>query len=73
MEFADILQAISTVGFPIVMCVVMMWYIKYNGDKQSADIKELREDYNSQIAKISEAVNNNTIAINKLCDRMERT
>lgn len=56
----DIITAISTVGFPIVMCL-LMWYMN---DKQDARHRE-------EVEKITEAVNNNTIAITKLVDRME--
>lgn len=56
----DIITAISTVGFPIVMCL-LMWYMN---DKQDARHRE-------ETQQITEAVNNNTIAIQKLVDRME--
>lgn len=56
----EIITAISTVGFPIVMCL-LMWYMN---DKQDARHRE-------ETQQITEAVNNNTIALQKLIDRME--
>lgn len=56
----EIITAISTVGFPIVMCL-LMWYMN---DKQDARHRE-------ETKQITEAVNNNTIALQKLIDRME--
>ena len=50
-----IMQAISTVGFPIVMCGVLVWYMA----KQS-------EQHKTQIEKMTEALNNNTLALTKL-------
>ena len=32
MDVSSITQIISTVGFPIEMCLVMMWYIKDTSD-----------------------------------------
>lgn len=56
----DIITAISTVGFPIVMCVLM--YVM--NDKQ--DIRHAEE-----IDKVTQALNNNTIALTKLLDKLE--
>lgn len=57
MDFATIMQAISTIGFPIVMCLVLLWYI--------ADITE---KHKSETEQFTEALNKNTIVLQKLCD-----
>ena len=49
----EIIGAISTVGFPIVMCGVLCYYI-----------------FKTQTALIS-AINNNSLEIAKLIERME--
>ena len=60
MDANAIMTAISTVGFPIVACGAMYWYmLKAN--------QERREDN----AKFTEAINNNTIALTKLAEKME--
>lgn len=55
-----IITAISTVGFPIVMCGALFWKM----DKQDKEHKE-------EMAKTSEAINNNTIALTKLLDKFD--
>ena len=35
---ADIISAISTVGFPIVMCGLLFWYIQSKMDKMTDTI-----------------------------------
>lgn len=56
METAQMLiTAISTVGFPIVMCGALFWKM----DKQD---KEHKEEMN----KSTEAINNNTVVLQKL-------
>ena len=55
----DIMTAISTVGFPIVMCILM--YVM--NDKQ--DIRHAEET-----DKVTEALNNNTLALQQLLDKM---
>lgn len=57
----NILQAISTVGFPIALTLILLWYIYDSSNKQKEEID-----------KISEALNNNTLALTKLLERMER-
>ncbi len=57
----NILQAISTVGFPIALTLILLWYIYDSSNK-----------HKEEIDKISEALNNNTLALTKLLDRMER-
>ena len=61
MEMSNlILTAISTVGFPIVVAGAMFWKM----NKQDDDHKE-------EMSKITEAVNNNTIALTKLLDKLD--
>lgn len=59
MDFATVLQAIATVGFPIVMCMVLMWYIKDTNDKHKEETKQF-----------TEALNKNTLVLQKLCDNL---
>ena len=66
----EAMQAIATVGFPIVCCFVMAWYVKYQTDKNREQIDALNESHKMEINKVTDALNNNTLALQKLCDRM---
>lgn len=59
MDYASIIQSIGSVGFPIVMCLVMAWYIK-----------QLNAEHKEESMKFTEALNSNTIVLQKLCDKM---
>ena len=59
MDFSAVLQAISTVGFPIVMCLIFAWYIK-----------DLNISHKEETEKFTEALNSNTLVLQKLCDAM---
>lgn len=59
MDVSSIVTVVSQVGFPIAMCLVMAWYVKYTNDQ-----------HKEEIDKITEALNNNTLAVQKLCERM---
>lgn len=58
--FNVICQMIGSIGFPIVMCLLMYDRMDKNEKRHSEDI-----------AKMTEAVNNNTIALNELSNRIE--
>lgn len=59
--FNLVCQMIGSIGFPIVMCLLMY-------DRMDKTDKRHSED----IAKMTEAVNNNTIALNELSNRIDR-
>lgn len=70
MELNDILNAITTVGFPIVVCLIVMIYVKYIIDKNSEQIKEITAEHKTEVAEMTKAIENNTIALTKLLERM---
>ena len=59
MDVSAVVQAISTVGFPIVMCLLFMYYIKYINDQ-----------HKDEIDKLSQSLNNNTLVMQKLLDKL---
>lgn len=61
MDVSLITNLIGSIGFPIVMCIML-----YNRmDKQEQLHKE-------EMTKITESINNNTIALTKLATRLEK-
>lgn len=65
------IQVITAVGFPIFACLAMGYFIKNQIDSYRADLKELQNDHKQEIGKVTEALNNNTIALQKLVDKIE--
>lgn len=61
MDAASITQLISQIGFPIAVCLICFWYIK-----------KMQDDHKEEMNKMSEAIHNNTIVMQKLVDRIER-
>lgn len=60
MELQEVLTAISTVGFPIVMCL----YLVYSG-------KQRDEKYTAAIENLRKTVENNTLVITKFLERSD--
>jgi sensor domain CHASE-containing protein len=73
MEWA---QLISTLGFPIVCCVALAIYVTKITQQNREDTKELNKQHTAEMLEfkedIKEALNNNTIALNKLCEKLEK-
>lgn len=57
----EVLQAITTVGFPIAMCLIMAWYIRENEIRHTNEVNSLKD-----------ALNNNTLALQHLADLTKR-
>lgn len=68
MDMDVILQTVSTLGFPIVCAVAMAWYVKYITDRNREDIDKLNEQHQNEMKEVTVALNNNTIALQKLSD-----
>lgn len=60
MELPEVLTAISTVGFPIVACIIL-----------AVILYKQNEMHKSEMNEVKEAINNNTIALTKLADKIE--
>lgn len=54
----EIIQLISNVGFPIA-CTIALFYL----------MNKEREAHAEETSKITQAINNNTIALNKLLEK----
>lgn len=59
MDVGSITQIVSTVGFPIAMCVALLWYIK-----------DLTDKHKQETEQFTEALNVNSLILQKLCDTL---
>lgn len=73
MDIQAMLSAITTVGFPIVCCGAMMWYVKYTTDKNRDEVARLNDQHAREMSEVIQAINNNTLALQKLCDRLDES
>ena len=80
----DILTIIQTVGFPIAVAIAMFVMLqneqkahREESEKLTETITDLKITFNTAITdqerSITEAINNNTLVIQKLLDKMEET
>lgn len=62
---------VNGVGFPIVVCVFLVWYIYKENKRRMAEKEEYENKQNDLYLKLSQSVDNNTAALNKLLMQME--
>lgn len=70
MDFNGVIQAISTIGFPIVMCIVVCFYVKYIMDKNSEQLMQITNSHREESKEMTKAIENNTIALTKLIEKL---
>lgn len=70
MDFNTIIAAVGSLGFPIVAAVMMAVFFNKMQESYRQDIKDLNKEHKAESDKMVEAINNNTIVIQKLVDKM---
>lgn len=68
----EVMMAINTLGLPTVVAIASMWYVKYRDDKNDSRIDNLNEAHKQEMTDITEALNNNTLALQRICDTFEQ-
>lgn len=72
METANtVVQLISTVGFPIVMCGVMGYYVKYLNESHKEEINKINDQHKDEVEKLTTTIENNTIVMEKLSSKID--
>lgn len=60
MDVQAIISIITNVGFPIAVCLICFWYIN-----------KMQEQHKAETDKLAEALNNNTLVMQKLINNLE--
>lgn len=66
----DVVSVITQVGFPIAAAVAVGYYVVQLNKNHRDDIKELTEANNQKMDKMTEALQNNTIVMTRICERL---
>lgn len=70
MDVSGISEVISSVGFPIVCFLLCGWYVKYREDKNDEKYDKLNSQHDDEMKQIVAAINNNTVALQKLANKL---
>lgn len=54
MEVTQIIEIVSSVGFPIVMCIILLNYMKQENEKHDNEVKNLTDTINANTKVLTE-------------------
>lgn len=72
MDANVIITMVGSLGFPIVACIFMAIFFNKVNENYRQDIKELSTNHRNEMDKVTEAINNNTIVVQKLIDKLDK-
>jgi len=68
----DIVSIVSAVGFPIVAAIACGYFVKWQYEQNQKQVEEMRKEHKEEAEKMTEAINNNTLVIQKLIDKFDK-
>ena len=66
MNITELTTIVTTVGFPIVACGAMGYFVKYIIDKYTTQVDELTQRHEQETDRLAEVIENNTRSITEL-------
>ena len=72
MDANVLITMIGSLGFPIVACIGMAIFFREVNKNYREDIKELSSNHKNEMDKLTEAINNNTLVVQKLIDKLDK-
>lgn len=70
MDASTVFEGVKQLGLAVIMCLLMAYFVKYMFDKFMDQNDELNAQHNEEITLLKDALNNNTIALTELRDKM---
>ncbi len=71
MELSTIVTAISSVGFPIIACVMVYKAMMDNNKDFNAQVRDMMKLHSDEIKSLQKTVDDNTTVIARLLDRLD--
>ena len=70
MDLSNIAQLIGTLGFPIAACCYLFYSMQKEREQNAAQREADRLEHKQEMEKVTDALNNNTIVVQKLVDAL---
>ena len=70
MDGGSIAQIISTLGFPIAVCLVCFWFINKLTEQHKEEMEKITTTHKEEMDKLTVSINNNTLVMQKLVDKL---
>lgn len=70
MDSTVLIELVGSLGFPIAMCIAFFWQINKKDSTYLEQLQTQDQLHDEQIEKISTALNNNTLVLTQLLERL---
>lgn len=68
----EVAQLISALGFPIIAALGCAYFVKWQYEQNQKQIEEMRKEHKEEVANMTKAIENNTIAITRLVEKFDK-
>lgn len=68
----EVAQLISAIGFPIVAALGCAYFVKWQYEQNQKQVEEMRKEHKEEVANMTKAIENNTLVITRLVEKMEK-
>lgn len=68
----SVVQAVSAVGFPIVAAIACGMFVKWQYEQNQKQMDEMRKEHKEEVVQMTKAIENNTIALTRLIDKIDK-
>lgn len=68
----DIVNIISAVGFPIVAAVGCGYFVKWQYEQNQKQVEAMRQEHKEEVQNMTKAIENNTIALTRLIEKIDK-
>ena len=69
-DLSPLTQIIGSLGFPIASCVYLFYSMQKERERNEAQREADRNEHKQEMEKMTEALHNNTLVIQKLVDTL---
>lgn len=69
-DISPLMQVIGTLGFPITACIYLFYSMQKERERNNEQREADRLEHKQEMEKMTEALHNNTLVIQKLVDTL---
>ena len=68
----EVAQLISALGFPIVAALGCAYFVKWQYEQNQKQMEEMRKEHKEEVSNMTKAIENNTIALTRLIEKIDK-
>ena len=68
----EIVQVISVVGFPIVAAIGCGYFVKWQYEQNQKQVEAMRQEHKEEVQNMTKAIENNTLALTRLIEKIDK-